>query len=167
VQVGIEVVPVAWWEYVNWRAARHGQRPVPFDKDALWHQIRFAESRNRPSPSFYHMRLDPAAYPATVTLPEEVERASAVLCAAAGVLARTAIDLVQPGRYLEELLADPDKGVGIWEPLVVLLAERGPSTDLDEAIDEMRISYAEHGANPPDSIVEYARMRASVTGHVS
>jgi hypothetical protein len=159
--VGIGVVPVAWWEYVNWRAARWGQPPIPLDKNATSHAIGFVETRQRPKDSYYHLRLDPDRYLATVTTTEELDHAAALLAGAADKLARTALDLLRPGRYLEALRGIPDLGGAMWEPLVVLLAEGGPSPELDAAIEDMRADYANYGFGPPDMEVEYALMRAA------
>ena len=160
VGVGFIVVPLAWWEYVTWRSARWGQRAVPFGKDALRHGIGFIENRWRPEHGHYHMKIDPAAYPANVTTTDELERAAAALGDAAGTIARTAVDLLRPGRYLEAMLGIDDIGYGMWESVVVLLAERGPSPELDQAIDDMCDSYAAHGAERPEQIIHYARTRA-------
>ncbi|MGI5239447.1 hypothetical protein [Dactylosporangium sp. CA-139066] len=160
VGVGYVVVPLAWWEYVNWRGARWGQPAIPLDKHALSHRIGFVEARRRPDHDHYHMKLDPDAYPANVTTADELERAAAALGDAAGTLARTAIDLLRPGRYLEAMLGIDDIGYGMWESVVVLLAERGPSPQLDRAIDDMCDSYAASGAERPEQIIHYARTRA-------
>jgi hypothetical protein len=150
--VGFVVVPVAWWEYVNWRAARWGRPAVALGRDALSHDIGFVETRRRPEHAHCHLPLDPGA----------VEHAASALGDAARVLARTAIDLLRPGRYLQALLDIDDIGYGMWEPIVVLLAERGPTTELDRAIDGMCASYAEHGAERPEHVIDYARARASI-----
>ncbi|MCW3813965.1 hypothetical protein ONA91_05790 [Micromonospora sp. DR5-3] len=161
VNVSIGVVPVAWWEYLNWRAARWGQPPIPLDKNATSYRIGFVETRQCPEGSYHHLRLDPDKYPATVTTIEELDHAAALLVGAADKLARTALDLLRPGRYLEALRGIPDFGGAMWEPLVVLLAEGGPSAELDPAIEDMRADYANYGFGPPDMEVEYARMRAA------
>jgi hypothetical protein len=161
VSVGISVVPVAWWEYVNWRAARWGQPRIPLDKEAASFGIGFVETRQRPHGSFYHLRFDPDRYPAAVTTTEELEHAAALLVGAAGKLARTALDLLRPGHYLKALRGISDLGGAMWEPLVVLLAEGGPSAELDAAIEDMRADYENYGFGPPDMEVEYARMRAA------
>ncbi|MEU5943285.1 hypothetical protein ABZ807_29910 [Micromonospora sp. NPDC047548] len=162
VGVGIGVVPVAWWEYVNWRAARWGQPAIPLDKNATSYGIGFVETRQEDN--FYHLRLDPDRYPATVTTTEELDHAAALLVGAADKLARTALDLLRPGRYLEALRGIRDFGGAMWEPLVVLLAEDGPSADLEAAIEDMRADYVNYGFGPPDMEVEYARMRAARPG---
>ncbi|WP_146603895.1 hypothetical protein [Micromonospora deserti] len=161
VAVGISVVPVAWWEYLNWRAARWGQPAIPLDKNATSYRIGFVETRQCPEDSYYHLRLDPDRYPATVTTTEELDHAAALLVGAADKLAHTALDLLRPGRYLQALRGIPDLGGAMWEPLVVLLAEGGPSAELDAAIEDMRADYANYGFGPPDMEVEYARMRAA------
>ncbi len=164
VGAGIRVVPVAWWEYVNWRAARWGQPPIPLDKKATSYAIGFVETRRRPQGSFYHLRLDRDKYPATVTTIDELDHAAALLVDAADELARTALDLLRPGRYLEALRGIPDFGGAMWEPRVVLLAEGGPSAELDDAIEDMRAEYANYGFRPPDMEIEYARLRAARPG---
>jgi hypothetical protein len=161
VNVGISVVPIAWWEYVNWRAARWGQPPIPLDKKAASYQIGFVETRQCPEGSSYHLRMDPEKYPATVTTTEELDHAAALLVGAADQLAHTALDLLRPGRYLEALRGIRKLGGAMWEPLVVLLAEGGPSAELDAAIEDMRADYPNYGFGPPDMEVEYARMRAA------
>jgi len=161
VSVSIGVAPVAWWEYLNWRAARWGQPPIPLDNHATSYGIGFVETRQRPDDSFYHLRLAPDRYPATVTTAEELDHAAALLAGAADELAHTALDLLRPGRYLEALRGIPDLGGAMWEPLVVLLAEGGPSAELDAAIEDMRADYANYGFSPPDMEVEYAGMRAA------
>ncbi|MFG3708721.1 hypothetical protein ACGF7U_28880 [Micromonospora sp. NPDC047670] len=161
VSVGIGVVPVAWWEYVNWRAARWGQPPIPLDGNAVSYRIGFVETRHCPEDSYHHLRLDPGRHPATVTTTEELDHAAALLVGAAEKLAHTALDLLRPGRYLEALRGIRDFRGAMWEPLVVLLAEGGPSADLDAAIEAMRADYANHGFGPPDMEIEYARMRAA------
>jgi len=161
VSVTISVVPVAWWEYVNWRAARWGQPAIPLDNNATSYGIGFVETRQRPEDSFYHLRLVPDRYPAAVTTTAELDHAAALLAGAADELARTALDLLRPGRYLEAMRGIPDLGGAMWEPLVVLLAEGGPSAELDAAIEDMRADYANYGFSPPDMEVEYAGMRAA------
>ncbi|MEH1123191.1 hypothetical protein [Micromonospora sp. CPCC 206061] len=161
VYVSIGVVPLAWWEYVNWRAARWGQPPIALDKNATSHAIGFVELRQRPKGSHYHLRMAPDRYTAAVTTTEELDHAAALLVPAADKLAHTALDLLRPGRYLKALRAIPDLGGAMWEPLVVLLAERGPSAELDAAIQDMRADYANCGFSPPDMEVEYARTQAA------
>jgi hypothetical protein len=164
VGVGIGVVPVAWWEYVNWRAARWGQPPISLDENVTSYRIGFVETRQCPEDSHYHLRLDPDRYPATVTTTEELDHAAALLVRTADKLAHTALDLLRPGRYLEALRGIPDLGGRMWEPLVVLLAEGGPSAELDAAIEDMRADYASYGFGQPDMEVEYARLRSGGGG---
>jgi hypothetical protein len=96
-----------------------------------------------------------------------LDHAAGLLTTAARGAAQTALDLLRPGRYLEQLRALPDLGGAMWEPVVVLLAEHGPSTELDEAIEDMRAAYAEHNLGAPDMEIEYARRRAAAVASAS
>ncbi|WP_433064293.1 hypothetical protein [Dactylosporangium sp. CS-033363] len=153
VHVGLAVVPVEWWEYVTWR---DNLGPQPLSKSTLRYGMRFVESRRQPERGFVHMPPDPQT--------GDLESAQTALCTAAAELAGIADDLLRPGRYLDGLLAIEDIGYGMWEPVVVLLAERGRSRQLEDAIVAMYHAYAQHGGHPPDRVADYARARAAIRG---
>jgi hypothetical protein len=105
---------------------------------------------------------DPSALPYRAVLAADVDQAGAQLAARAEDYARRARHLLEPGNYLDELLADPSDAIGMWEPRVVLLAGRGPSPDLDAAIEGLYASYRERGVpEAADRIARYARQRAA------
>jgi hypothetical protein len=70
---------------------------------------------------------------------------------------------VEPDRYLDELLADPDQRIETWEAIVVLLADRGPGPQLDDAVDHLRMCFADRDipASAQD-IIAYAHARAAL-----
>ncbi|MEV0273565.1 hypothetical protein AB0H43_32750 [Hamadaea sp. NPDC050747] len=159
VQVAISAVPRSWWEYRNHQAVQRSEPPIAYDASAVTYDIGFVEARLRPERAFYHMKIPAGGYR---TVPQdEVDHAVDLLTTAAGILAPMAIDLVRPGRYLAEMRADPSRGIGFWEPFIVLLADEGPSDELDDAIDEICAAYAERGADRPDDVIAYARARAA------
>ncbi|MFI5910507.1 hypothetical protein [Dactylosporangium sp. NPDC051541] len=160
VGLGLDVVPAAWWRYQNRRAAGWGQSPIPYDERAADHRIGFLERRLTPPTGHHHLPLTPGAWPAATT-PEHLDDAATRLTGAARTTAAVAVDLLRPGRYAELLHALPDLGGAMWEPVVILLAEHGPSPTLDRAIDDLRTEYADHGWTDADHIIEDARHRAA------
>jgi hypothetical protein len=115
-------------------------------------------------PSYPKCRLhqDPSALPYRAIVPDDVDRAGAQLARRAADYAWRAQHLLKPGNYLDGLLADPSDAIGMWEPRVVLLADRGPSPELDEAIERLYAAYRERGApEAADEIAAYARQRAA------
>jgi hypothetical protein len=73
------------------------------------------------------------------------------------------VELLEPDRYVDEIQALPNKQLGHWPPLVVLLAERGPSPELDAACTGLRDAFAErpHSAGYVDRLTRWAHARAS------
>ncbi|MGW3511157.1 hypothetical protein [Streptomyces sp. NPDC000994] len=72
-----------------------------------------------------------------------MDRLRSHLLAAAAQAAGRLAELLQPGRYVDELSALPDKRLGHWEALVVLLAERGPSPEPHAACAGLRAASAD------------------------
>jgi hypothetical protein len=158
----IAVSPAPWWEYTNWRRARRGELPIPIEEAPDRASIRLhPEHTDLPVPTHCRLHPDPSAHPYRAVLPADVDHARALLSAGAAAKATRAIALLAPGRYVDELIERPDKGSGDWEPIVVLLAERGPSAELDDAIGALRDAYAERGNETAELIVGYARERAA------
>ncbi|CAG6392190.1 hypothetical protein SCOCK_150162 [Actinacidiphila cocklensis] len=73
------------------------------------------------------------------------------------------MDLLEPGCYIDELLALPEKQWGHWQALVVLLAARGPSPELDAACVGLRKVSVDRplAAGHVDRLVEMALARKS------
>ncbi|MFF4792081.1 hypothetical protein ACFY2M_20450 [Streptomyces sp. NPDC001276] len=82
---------------------------------------------------------------------------SALLAAAVQAAGRLA-ELLQPGRYADELSALPDKRLGHWEALAVRLAGRGPSPEPHAACAGLRAASAERplAARSIDALIKRA-----------
>ncbi|MER5338698.1 hypothetical protein [Micromonospora sp. NPDC002717] len=150
---GTAVVPAAWWEWTKGLAS-------PIDKAGEADGIRVLEGRVEcadpaHSDSGYADRWRVAA-------DTDVDRLRADLLAGVARAADRLVELLEPGRYLDELLALRDKQVGHWQPLVVLLAARGPSSELDAACVGLRDAFAgrPRAAEHVDRIIDWARARA-------
>ncbi|MGF6883126.1 hypothetical protein ABIA39_002067 [Nocardia sp. GAS34] len=106
--------------------------------------------------------IDPAQQPERHALQADVNLVRAELPSRVHTYARRALRLLQPGRYLEELLAQPGDGPGRWEAIAVLLSAQGPSPQLDDACDRAQASFAAHGATEyGDLVVTYCRSRVA------
>ncbi|MEH1013214.1 DUF4304 domain-containing protein [Micromonospora sp. CPCC 206060] len=148
------VVPTAWWEWEKGSAGR-------IDKAGGADGIRVLEGRVEctdpgHADSGYADRW-------RVTAGTDVDRLRADLLAGVARSAGRLVELLAPGRYLDELLALPDKQVGHWQALVVLLAERGPSADLDAAYVGLRDAFADRprAAGHVERLIGWAQARAS------
>jgi hypothetical protein len=128
------VAPTEWLEWVEWQAGRIRPMPGPGDTVA----IGLLESRV-PCPSSADIDRDRWQ----VTADTDVDRLRGDLVTGVMRAADRLVELLQPGRYLDELRAVPHKGIGHWPPLVILLAARGPSSELDAACAGLRNAFAE------------------------
>lgn len=161
VGLSLAVMPAPYLEYRNRCEARNGRPPVR-PEDSAGSGIGLREYYGLPSYPAVGLRPDPSASPYRAILPGDVDQAGAHLAARAEDYARRALHLLEPGNYLDELLADPDDAIGMWEPRVVLLADRGPSAKLDAAIEGLYAAYWERGVpEAADRIAEYARQRVA------
>ncbi|MBO4206402.1 DUF4304 domain-containing protein [Micromonospora echinofusca] len=148
------VVPTVWWE---WRTGATG----PVDRAGQADGIRLLEGRVQGT--------DPAhadngyADRWRVAVDTDVDRLRVDLLAGVTHAAGRLAELLTPGRYLDELLAQPDKQVGHWEALVVLLAERGPSAELDAAYAGLRDAFADRprAAGHVERVIGWAQARAA------
>ncbi|WP_051022683.1 DUF4304 domain-containing protein [Nocardia pneumoniae] len=145
--INTSVVPRAWWEWKH-RAAR------PIDKASEADGIRILEGRvtSAGGADRWH-----------VTDGTDVDRLRSDLLAAVTAAAGRSAELLKPGRYADELSALPDKQVGHWEALVVLLAESGPTPELRAACTGLRRAFADrpHAAGYADRLIERALNRPS------
>jgi len=144
--VNTAVVPKAWWEWTKGSAG-------PMDKAREVDGIRLLEGRV-PCGDGDCWR---------VTADTDVERLRADLLAGVTRSAHRLVQLLEPGRYLDELQALPAKQIGHWPPLVVLLAERGPSPELDAACTGLRTAFAERSRSTGyvDRLTSWANTRAA------
>jgi hypothetical protein len=148
------VAPKEWWD---WLAYRTGQTQ-PMNKASDIYSIGLMERRV------------PCPHPADsdrerwqVTADTDVDRLRADLLTGVTRAADRLVELLQPGRYLAELNALPNKRIGHWPPLVILLSGRGPSPELDAACAKLREAFAERprAAGYVDELIGWAHARAS------
>jgi hypothetical protein len=148
------VVPSVWWEWTRGPTQ-------PIDKAGEADGLRLLEGRVP--------WTDPAhGYHGTancwqVTAGTDLDRLRADLLAGVVRAANRLVELLRPDRYLDELRALPDKQIGHWPPLVVLLAAHGPGPELDAACAGLREAFADRprSAAYVDRIVGWAHARAA------
>jgi hypothetical protein len=166
VTIGLGVTPTPWFEYHSWRREHHG-RPALAVERAGTVPILLLENERLPgeplSGYFWVIRPDPSTAPSLSAIPGDVDDVRVQLLPAVRHRARRALELLEPGRYLDELRALPEKSSCHWEPIAVLLAERGPSPELDDALDALRETHAGRPAAREfvDTVTRYVRMRAA------
>src|SRR6185437_5895393 len=119
--VNTAVVPRAWWDWT------HGSTG-PIDTASESDGIRLLEGRVACTDPDHGDRDR-----WQVTAGTDLDRLRADLRAGVLRAADRLVELLEPDRYLDELRALPHKEIGHWPPLVVLLAARGPSPELDAA----------------------------------
>lgn len=147
--------PTAWWEFGNWRNERLGLPPVPLE-NATGPDLLDAHG----PAAGWCLRIDPDQ-PGGHALQSDIDTVRAELPRQVHLHARRALQLVDPDRYLDELLAQPDPRIGTWEAIVVLLAGRGPGPQLDDAIHRLRQCFADRAPSDyANDVIEYARARA-------
>jgi hypothetical protein len=147
------VVPTVWWEWTKGTTSQ-----IENAREA--NGIRLLEGRVESTDPAH---ADNYAYQWRLAADTDVNRLRADLLAGVARAADRLIDLLEPGRYLDELRALPDKQVGHWQALVVLLAARGPSSELDAACAGLRDSFADrpYAAGHVDRLVAWSQARAS------
>jgi hypothetical protein len=162
VGLNLAVMPAPYLEYRNWCEVGAGRAPKGPEESAT-SGLMLREYHGLPSYPQARLNPDRSALPYLSMLPGDVDRAGALLAARAEDYARRALHLLEPDNYLDELQADPGDAIGLWEPRVVLLADRGPSPELEAAIAGLYVSYRERGVDDVriDRIAGYARQRAA------
>ncbi|MEV0032473.1 hypothetical protein [Nocardia sp. NPDC050793] len=157
----LNATPTAWWGFCNWRNARLGLPPTPLEKAGGPDLITTHRLPDELT-ALWSVQLDPEQ-PGQHVLQADIDAIRAELPRRVHAYARRALQLVEPDRYLDELLARPDKGTGEWEAIVVLLADRGPGPELDDAIHRLRLSSPEHDAADYEAnVIAYAQTRAAL-----
>lgn len=147
------VVPTVWWEWTKGTTSQ-------LDKAREANGIRLLEGRVESTDPAH---TDNYAYQWRLAADTDIDRLRVDLLAGVARAADRLIDLLQPGHYLDELRALADKQVGHWQALVVLLAARGPSSELDAACAGLRDSFADrpYAAGHVDRLVAWSQARAS------
>lgn len=152
--------PAAWWEYCRRRDEARGLTPVPLAA-ATGPDLLGPHPKPGEPPAPWTLRVDPDQ-PGGHALQADIEAIRDELPRRVHAYARRAVQLLEPGRYLEELLALPDPVLRTREAIVVLSAEGGPGPRLAEAIERFRECAARDGAaDRVDEVVEYAKDRSS------
>jgi hypothetical protein len=98
-----------------------------------------------------------------LTAETDLDRLRADLVAGVTLAVDRLVELLQPGRCLDELRAVPNKQIGHWPPLVCLLAELGPSPELDAACVGLRHAFDDRprAAEYAESLIDLAHDRAA------
>jgi hypothetical protein len=157
----LSATPTAWWEFGNWRNTRLGLPPVPLE-NATGPDLINTDTLPDEVTGLWSLRLDPAQAGQHV-LQTDIDTIRAELPRRVHAYARRALRLVEPDRYLDELLAQRDPHVGTWEAIAVLLADRGPGPQLDHAFDQLRNRFAQQDASAyAEDVIAYAQTRAAM-----
>ncbi|UAK31748.1 hypothetical protein K8O92_29015 [Nocardia asteroides] len=157
----LNATPTAWWEYCNWRNARRGLPPTPLEKATGPDLIDTHPLPDRLTTP-WSLRLDPTQ-PGQHVLQTDIDAIRSELPSRVHAYARRALRLVEPGRYLDELCSRPDPRIQTWEAVTVLLAERGPGPELDDAIHHLRQGRADNDDSAhAQEVIAYARTRAAL-----
>ncbi|GAA5106300.1 hypothetical protein [Nocardia iowensis] len=157
----LNATPKPWWEFGNWRNARLGLPPTPLEKATGPGLI---DTRTLPAEltTMWSLRLDPEQ-PGQHVLHTDIDTIRAELPRRVHAYARRALRLVEPDRYLDELLTQPAPQSRTLEAIVVLLAARGPGQHLDEAFDQLRKCSVEPDASTDaEDVIAYAQTRAAL-----
>ncbi|MEU1205927.1 hypothetical protein [Nocardia sp. NPDC005825] len=133
--LGAWATPAGWQEFRAWRTERYGLRPLA-PEAATGPGLLPGEGLPGESDDLWSVRLD--RYQHGHVQSEDIEAIRAELPRRVHAHARRALRLLEPGSYLEELLAQPNPRIETWEAIVVLLADQGPDPRLDEALDQLR-----------------------------
>ncbi|WP_460717654.1 hypothetical protein [Nocardia heshunensis] len=137
--LGSWATPTAWWEFRNWRNERLGLSPIAIEA-ATGPGLLPGEGLPEDPALLWSVRLD--QYQPGHIQPGDIEAVRAELPRRVHTLARRALRLLDPDAYLEELLAQDNPTAATREAIAVLLAERGPSAELDAALNDLRSADA-------------------------
>jgi hypothetical protein len=157
----LSATPTPWWEYRNWRNTQLGLPSTPL-KEATGPDLINTHTLPDELTVLWSLRLDPAQ-PGQHALQTDIDAIRTELPRRVHAYARRALRLVEPDRYLDELLTQPHPRIRTWEAIVVLLAERGPGPQLDDAFDQLRKCFAERDASAyAADVIAYAQTRTAM-----
>ncbi|MVU81122.1 hypothetical protein GPX89_28230 [Nocardia sp. ET3-3] len=154
--LGSWATPTAWWEFCNWRNERLGLSPTALEA-ASGPGLLTDDGLPDERAELWSVRLDP--YLPGHVMTADVTAIRAELPRRVHALARRALRMAEPGRYLGELLAQPNPHTGAWEAIAVLLAQHGPSAQFDEAIDNLRRCADEQPSIYTRHVLDYVSAR--------
>ncbi|WP_405179981.1 hypothetical protein OG225_00775 [Nocardia sp. NBC_01377] len=157
----LDAAPAAWWEFRNWRDTRLGLAPTS-PENATGPGLVEPHPPTLEPPESWSLRVDPERA-GQHAAQADIDVIRAELPRRVHAYARRAIALIQPDRYLDELLAHPEPDLDTRRAIVVLLADRGPGPELDDAIHLLRQAISEQEASEyVEEVVTYARTRAAL-----
>ncbi|APE33535.1 hypothetical protein BOX37_05625 [Nocardia mangyaensis] len=159
--LGLAATPTAWWEFATWRNTTLGLPPTPLEQ-AIGPGLIDERALPADLTDPWSLRVDPtrAGNPA---LQADVDTIRADLPRRVHAYARRALRLLEPDGYLHELLADSNPTLGTREAIVVLLADHGPTAQLDEAIAALHTALAELDESTyAEEVIDYVRRRAAL-----
>lgn len=158
--LALSATPIAWWEWLNWRNAQWGHPATPLE-EATGPGLITTHGLPSEMTDSWSLRLDPQQ-PGQHALQADIDIIRAELPRRVHTYARRALKLLEPDRYLDELLAHPDPGIGTWEAIVILLADHGPSPQLSDAINHLQTSSAAQNASThAETTIAYAQASPS------
>ncbi|MFE7799282.1 hypothetical protein [Nocardia sp. NPDC057440] len=158
--LSLSATPTAWWEFHNWRNAQLGLPLTPLEQ-ATGPGLIDGHGLPHDLTELWSLRVDPTQ-PARHTLQADIDTIRADLPRRLHAYARRALRLLEPDRYLDELLADPTPQIETWEAIIVLLADRGPGPQLDDVCIRFRACLAERDAAYAENLIAYAQGRAAL-----
>ncbi|WP_330230518.1 hypothetical protein OHA40_31920 [Nocardia sp. NBC_00508] len=158
--LNLSATPTAWWEFCNWRNAQLGLPLMPLEQ-ATGPGLINDHGMPDDLTELWSLQVDPTQ-PGRA-LQTDVDAIRAELPRRVHAYARRALRLLEPGRYLDELLTLPDPQIGTWEAIVVLLADRGPGPQLEDAFIQLRACFAGRDTSAyAENVIAYARGRAAL-----
>ncbi|MEV6432402.1 hypothetical protein [Nocardia sp. NPDC051463] len=158
--LSLSATPTAWWEFRNWRSTQLGLPLTPLEQATGPGLI---DDRGLPHDltELWSLRVDPTQ-PTRHALQADIDAIRADLPRRVHTYARRALRLLEPDRYLDELLADPTPQIETWEAIIVLLADAGPGPRLDDACTQFRACLTKQDAAHAENLIAYAQGRAAL-----
>lgn len=154
--LSLSATPIAWWEFCNWRTARLDLPATPL-AEATGPGLIADNALPASQTEMWSLRMDSAR--SGHVWQDDVEVIRGELPRRVHTYARRALRLLEPDRYVDDLLAQPDPKLETWEAIVVLLADQGPSPRLEEAMDQLLLQHTAGDAYA-EEVIAYAQARA-------
>lgn len=150
--------PTPWWEFCNWRNTRLALPPIPLE--AATGPGLIPDGLPQTLTEMWSMHLNPAQGHID---PADIATIRAELPRRVHAYARRALRLLEPDTYLNELLSQPNPDAHTWQAIIVLLADRGPCPQLDDAFDQLQRCITDDDTSTyADDVIAYAQSRAAL-----